>query len=298
MSFVSLTALEGWTDLSTLDELHRITGFRVFYSVDSGRRAWRVAVSALPATSDSHALRRWPGRDVETNRSAYKGANGNATEIGHVPIVPDARPYCGNRGCLERYLCFSRWPRRSAATMSRMEAASCSSECSPIGTRRSWEGVARPPVPAQCDLHDRNLLTRDDRGGRSVPKALLEHIVDRAQPLHGSYAPAPRSRRADPSVAARRGQLNLGAAVLPIYEMLSPSFEMPMQQRPEQSRVEAAAAAWPADSVACKPIRLQHRIHWPVGCAAGPTLPSAQRTTNTLGLTIIATSGSTSCSTD
>jgi len=30
----------------------------------------------------------------------------------------------------------------------------------------------------------------------------------------------------------------LGAAVLPIYEMLSPRFEMLMQQRPEQARVE------------------------------------------------------------
>ena len=30
----------------------------------------------------------------------------------------------------------------------------------------------------------------------------------------------------------------LGAAVLPIYEMLAPRFELLMQQRPEQSRVE------------------------------------------------------------
>ncbi|MDP0971401.1 ROK family protein, partial [Klebsiella pneumoniae] len=38
-------------------------------------------------------------------RSAYPGADGNPTEIGHVPIVPGGTPcYCGNRGCLERYV--------------------------------------------------------------------------------------------------------------------------------------------------------------------------------------------------
>src|SRR4029453_3669264 len=35
MSFVGPTVLEGWTDLSALDELHRISGFPVIYSVDS-----------------------------------------------------------------------------------------------------------------------------------------------------------------------------------------------------------------------------------------------------------------------
>jgi hypothetical protein len=35
ISFVGPTALEGWTDLSILDELRRVTGLHVYYSVDS-----------------------------------------------------------------------------------------------------------------------------------------------------------------------------------------------------------------------------------------------------------------------
>jgi len=75
--------------------------------------------------------------------------------------------------------------------------------------------------------------------GGSAPKALVEHIVALAQPLHGSV-------RADVASTLQRILLSehdedssiLGAAVLPIYEMLSPRFEMLLQKRPEQSRVE------------------------------------------------------------
>jgi predicted NBD/HSP70 family sugar kinase len=75
--------------------------------------------------------------------------------------------------------------------------------------------------------------------GGSAPKALVEHIVALAEPLHGSV-------RAGVASAQNRILLSqhdedssiLGAAVLPIYEMLSPRFEMLLQKRPEQSRVE------------------------------------------------------------
>src|SRR5262245_47719289 len=106
MSFVGPTALEGWTDLSTLDELHRITGFRVFYSVDSVAGALGESLFGVAGNLKDFFYLHFGvglGGTLVTNRSAYKGANGNATEIGHIPIVPDGKAcYCGNRGCLER----------------------------------------------------------------------------------------------------------------------------------------------------------------------------------------------------
>jgi hypothetical protein len=72
--------------------------------------------------------------------------------------------------------------------------------------------------------------------GGSAPRALVEHLVSLAHPLArsvrgGVAQPAERillSERQDDS-------LILGAAVLPIYEMLSPRFEVLQQdRRPEQ----------------------------------------------------------------
>ena len=115
MSFVGPTALEGWTDLSVLDEMRRITGMHVFYSVDSVAGALGESLFGTAKNLNNFFYMHFGvglGGTLVANRSAYKGANGNATEIGHVPIVPDGKEcYCGNRGCLERYLSLNRSPR-------------------------------------------------------------------------------------------------------------------------------------------------------------------------------------------
>jgi predicted NBD/HSP70 family sugar kinase len=75
--------------------------------------------------------------------------------------------------------------------------------------------------------------------GGSAPRALLERIVSMAEPLAGSVrAGAPSSRERILLSEHDEASSILGAAVLPVYEMLSPRFEMLMQQRSEQSRVE------------------------------------------------------------
>jgi predicted NBD/HSP70 family sugar kinase len=91
-----------------LDELHRITGLYVFYSVDSVAGALGESLFGAAKNLNNFFYMHFGvglGGTLVANRSAYKGANGNATEIGHVPIVPNGKEcYCGNRGCLERYL--------------------------------------------------------------------------------------------------------------------------------------------------------------------------------------------------
>jgi predicted NBD/HSP70 family sugar kinase len=75
--------------------------------------------------------------------------------------------------------------------------------------------------------------------GGSAPKALVEHIVALAEPLHASVRAGVASAQGRILLSQHDEDSSiLGAAVLPIYEMLSPRFEMLMQQRPEQSRVE------------------------------------------------------------
>jgi predicted NBD/HSP70 family sugar kinase len=245
MSFVGPTVLEGWTDLSALDELHRISGFPVIYSVDSVAGALGESLFGIAKNLNNFFYMHFGvglGGTLVANRSAYKGANSNATEIGHVPIVPDGKAcYCGNKGCLERYLSL----HSLAEALGREDVKDGAREllvemlAAREPTLLEWCREAAVHLRnAVCMIE--NLLDPETIViGGSAPKALVEHIVALAQPLHGSV-------RADVASTLSRILLSehdedssiLGAAVLPIYEMLSPRFEMLLQKRPEQSRVE------------------------------------------------------------
>ena len=245
MSFVGPTVLEGWTDLSALDELHRISGFPVIYSVDSVAGALGESLYGSAKNLSNFFYMHFGvglGGTLVANRSAYKGANSNATEIGHVPIVPDGKVcYCGNKGCLERYLSL----HSLAEALGRADVKDGARDllvemlASRAPMLMEWcRGAAVHLRNAVCMIE--NLLDPETIViGGSAPKALVEHIVALAQPLHGSV-------RADVASTLSRILLSehdedssiLGAAVLPVYEMLSPRFEMLLQKRPEQSRVE------------------------------------------------------------
>lgn len=245
MSFVGPTVLEGWTDLSALDELHRISGFPVIYSVDSVAGALGESLFGIAKNLNNFFYMHFGiglGGTLVANRSAYKGANSNATEIGHVPIVPDGKAcYCGNKGCLERYLSL----HSLAEALGRADVKDGAREllvemlAAREPTLMEWCREAAVHLRnAVCMIE--NLLDPETIViGGSAPKALVEHIVALADPLHGSV-------RAGVASTLNRILLSehdedssiLGAAVLPIYEMLSPRFEMLLQKRPEQSRVE------------------------------------------------------------
>lgn len=245
MSFVGPTALEGWTDLSALDELHRITALPVFYSVDSVAGALGESLFGSAKNLTNFFYMHFGiglGGTLVVNRSAYKGASGNATEIGHVPVVPNGKPCnCGNRGCLERYLSL----HSLAETLGREELKEGAREllvemlAEEDPALLAWcKEAATHLRTAVCMLE--NLLDPETIVlGGSAPTALLQTIMDLAMPL-------PTSVRAGAAGTVARLLLSqhdedssiLGAAVLPIYEMLSPRFEMLLQERPEHSRVE------------------------------------------------------------
>jgi predicted NBD/HSP70 family sugar kinase len=243
MSFVGPTVLEGWTDLSALDELHRITGFQVIYSVDSVAGALGESLFGSARNLNNFFYVHFGvglGGTLVANRSAYKGANSNATEIGHVPIVPDGKEcYCGNRGCLERYLSL----HSLAEALGRADLK----EGARVVEMLSAQEPALMAWCREASVHLRNAVCMIENLldpetiviGGSAPRALVEHIVALSEPLHGSVRAGLASSQ-DRILLSQHDEDSsiLGAAVLPIYEMLSPRFEMLMQQRPEHSRVE------------------------------------------------------------
>lgn len=246
LSFVGPTALEGWSDLSILDELREATGLPLFHSVDSVAGALGESLFGEARHLDNFFylhLSTGLGGALIIARSAYRGADGNATEIGHVPVVPGgADCYCGNRGCLERYLSM-----HSLAEALGLDDLQVWSQNLPQRLRDPGEDALHRWCRQAADrLRDavcliENLL--DPQAiviGGPAPGALVEHLVALARPLHRSVRGRPNDAAAPRILLSSRQEDSplLGAAVLPIHEMLSPRLET-LQKAP-QAEVDAA----------------------------------------------------------
>jgi len=244
ISFLGPTTLEGWSDLSVLDELRSATRLQVFYSVDSVAAALGESLFGVARSLDTFFYMHFGvglGGTLVVNRSAYRGANGNATEIGHIPAVPGGkRCYCGNAGCLERYLSLqslaealgvSEAPDRDALIIAQLERND-----DPV--LQAWcQEAAERLRDAVCVIENMLDPVTIVIGG-SAPKLLVERLVLLAQPLHhsvrgGVATPSTRillsERQEDSSI--------LGAAVLPIYDLLSPRFVVLQQDRRAEADV-------------------------------------------------------------
>jgi len=245
ISFVGPTVLEGWTDLSVLDALREQTRLQVFFSIDSAAAALGETLFGVARALDSFFYMHFGvglGGTLVVNRSAYRGANGNATEIGHIPIVPRGKPcYCGNSGCLERYLSLhslaealgvTERPDRNAVIVSQLQR---NSDPALLAWCRDAADRLRDAVCVLENILDPVTIVI----GGSAPKLLVERLVALAQPLHHSVrggVPASSDRillserQEDSSI--------LGAAVLPIYNLLSPRLEVLQQDRRAEADVE------------------------------------------------------------
>jgi predicted NBD/HSP70 family sugar kinase len=242
ISFVGPTTLEGWTDLSVLDELREATHLQVFYSVDSVAGALGESLFGVAKTLDNFFYMHFGvglGGTLVVDRAAYRGSNGNATEIGHIPVMPGGIAcYCGNAGCLERYLSLHSLAEALGVDDVRDRCAQIveqlrlrTSEPLNAWCRQAAERLRDAICIVENMLDPRSIVI-----GGSAPKPLVEHLVALARPLHrsvrgGVAAPEERillsERQEDSSI--------LGAAVLPIYGLLSPRYEVLQQDRRSQA---------------------------------------------------------------
>jgi len=244
ISFVGPTTLEGWSDLAVLDEVRDATRLQVFYSVDSVAAALGETLFGVARTLDNFFYMHFGvglGGTLVVNRSAYRGANGNATEIGHIPAVPGGKAcYCGNAGCLERYLSLqslaealgvSDTPDRDALIIEQLER-------NDDPALKTWCREAAERLRDAVCVIENMLDPLTIVIGGSAPKLLVERLVALAQPLHHSVrgGVAASSARILLSERQEDGSI-LGAAVLPIYDLLSPRFEVLQQDRRAEADV-------------------------------------------------------------
>jgi len=236
ISFIGPTTLEGWSDLAVLDELRDASRLQVFYSIDSVAAALGETLFGVARTLDNFFYMHFG-----VGLGGTLVVNGNATEIGHIPAVPGGKPcYCGNAGCLERYLSLqslaealgvSEAPDRDALIVAELERNT-------DVALQAWCREAADRLRDAVCVIENMLDPLTIVIGGSAPKLLVERLVSLAEPLHhsvrgGVASPTTRillsERQEDSSI--------LGAAVLPIYDLLSPRFEVLQQDRRAEADV-------------------------------------------------------------
>ncbi|PYB72441.1 ROK family transcriptional regulator [Rhizobium wuzhouense] len=116
MSFVGSTTMTGWKNVDIRQHLADATGLPAFIENDMAAAALGEQLYGLgQQLSDYYYLffSVGLGGAMMHEGAVFRGAWGNAGEIGHIPAVPDGEPCpCGNRGCLERYLSLDAYERR------------------------------------------------------------------------------------------------------------------------------------------------------------------------------------------
>lgn len=240
LSFKGPTVFEKWRGLEIFTALEEAVNLPVFYNVDSVAGA--VGESLFGATRDINRffylyMGAGLGGALMIDRAAYAGANGNATEIGHIPVERDGRACsCGNRGCLETYLslhALSETVVGQGALLSSDDITRRLNENDPA--IHDWcRSVAPYLRQAVCTVE--NMLDPETIVlGGAAPPALWQALMDHAQPwLHSVRSGGAReSGRVVISAQAGDSAL-LGAAVLPIYEKLTPRMEVLTQGRAEE----------------------------------------------------------------
>jgi predicted NBD/HSP70 family sugar kinase len=232
LAFKGPTVFEKWRGLEIFNALEDAIGLPVFYNVDSVSAA--VGESLFGSARDANRffylfLGVGLGGALMIDRAAYSGANGNATEIGHMPVERDGRLCsCGNRGCLETYLslhALSETVAGAGALLSSEEITRRLNENDPAvhDWCRSVAPYLRQAICTVENMLDPEMIVL----GGSAPQALWRVLVDYAKPwLHSVRSGGDEREASRVVVSAQAGDSALlGAAVLPIYEKLTPRMD-------------------------------------------------------------------------
>ena len=152
----------------------------------------------------------------------------NAGEVGHMVVDPGGRDcYCGNQGCLERYV--SLQAAYEFCGLDPMTALPDDLLAVPAELFDAWITTALTPLRQAINMLECIFDAESVIIGGMMPAALLEKIVARLPPLYqsvrGRYLTATRIRTG----MSGSDTAALGAAALPLFDEFNPQFQVLMK---------------------------------------------------------------------
>ena len=233
MTSVGPTTLSGWAGINAAEALGEACGRTVIVENDAtaaavGERLFGagLAISNFCMVYFGAGI----GLGIIQQGTPYRGAFGNAGEIGHVTVVPKGRPCpsCGQLGCLEGYASVYVLREKllalglSGATGADLEKLHGSGH--PVV--EEWMDEAAIHLGPMIAMIENILDPQTIILGGALPDAMIDDIIGRIGSLPKSVA-SRRQRDIPRVIRGKTGQLTaaLGAASLPLFDIVTPKLE-------------------------------------------------------------------------
>ncbi|MBQ0824517.1 ROK family transcriptional regulator [Microvirga terrae] len=249
MTSVGPTTLSGWLDFDAVAHIGGMLGVPVTLENDATAAAVGERLHGVAKDLKNFCLIYFGqglGLGIMIDGRPYRGANGNAGEIGHVLVEKGGRLCsCGQKGCLEAYASFHALAQQLAAAgvdpIDDADLERLHRERHPVvlGWIREAAGYLAPQVAMLENLFDPEAIVL----GGVLPPGLLEELVEAMQPLPLSVARR-RNRSEARLIHGRTGRSTaaLGAAALPLLETMTPRLDKAHAARREQPTEEISLA--------------------------------------------------------
>jgi predicted NBD/HSP70 family sugar kinase len=233
MTSVGPTTLPGWAGIDAAAALSEACGHSVVVENDATAAAVGERLFGAGLAISNFCMIYFGvgvGLGIIQDGAPYRGAFGNAGEIGHVMVAPKGRPCpsCGQRGCLEGYASLYALKEKFAAVgiveteFSDLEKLHATDH--PV--LLEWIDDAATYLGPMVAMLENILDPQTVILGGALPDAIIDDIIARMNPLPTSVAS--RRQRALPRVLrGQTGQLTaaLGAAALPLFDVVTPKLE-------------------------------------------------------------------------
>jgi predicted NBD/HSP70 family sugar kinase len=233
MSSVGPTTLPGWGSIDAAAALSEASGETVIVENDANAAAVGERLFGAGRTISNFCMIYFGvgvGLGMIHDGSPFRGAFGNAGEIGHVVVAPRGKLCpCGQRGCLERYASLHALKEKLAdAGHENIDFAAIEvlhGEGDPV--LKEWIAETADYLSPMIAMLENILDPETVVLGGALPDAVIDDIVDAMQQLPVSVA-SRRTRALSRVIRGQTGQLTaaLGAAALPLFEVVTPKLEI------------------------------------------------------------------------
>ncbi|GGK41319.1 ROK family protein [Salinarimonas ramus] len=232
MTSVGPTTLSGWGGIAPGPALSQAVGRPVVVENDATAAAVGERLFGAGRHVQTFCLLYFGaglGLGIIHEGRPYRGAFGNAGEIGHAVVAPGGRAcQCGQRGCLEQYASLQALRERLAANAVPAPDAASLERLLADGdpTLSAWIREAAAHLAPMIATLENILDPETIVFGGVMPDALTDALIAALDPLPVSVA-SRRARAMPRVVRGQTGQLTaaLGAASLPVLDTLTPKLD-------------------------------------------------------------------------